>query len=114
MPDYIKRESAESVFSNARKSLIAKRCDYTANEYLTRETMLLNAEQIIHALPAADVREVVRGKWEKVEYNRGQHILYRCSLCGNPFGCDKGKPKENGLKYCPNCGADMRGEADGN
>lgn len=54
--DYISREAAESVFRNARKSLNAQKHDYMANEYLTRDTMLLNAEQIIHALPSAVVR----------------------------------------------------------
>lgn len=63
MSDYISREAAEEVFRNARKSLNAQKYDYMANEYLTRDTMLLNAEQIIHALPAADVRP----KWISVE-----------------------------------------------
>ena len=52
----------------------------------------------IESIPAANVRPVVRGKWEDcTEYN-GE---YRCSVCKEFEG-----HKRN---FCPNCGADMRG-----
>ena len=52
--------------------------------------------------------EPKEGKWEQVSAQRyfaSASYIYRCSVCG-----------ENNLrntKYCPNCGADMRGEKDG-
>ena len=51
----------------------------------------------IRAIPAADVRPVVRGKWIR----NGWSI--RCSECGYdmPFSV---------RNFCPNCGADMRSE----
>lgn len=61
----------------------------------------------IESLPAADVVEVVHGKWE---FNRGQAYgepLYFCSVCtdgGSEWGKDK---------YCPNCGAKMDGDKNG-
>ena len=50
-------------------------------------------------IPAADVRPVVRARWERNE--RGN---YNCSNC---------KSEHNavfGFFFCPNCGADMRPE----
>ncbi len=58
------------------------------------------AEQIAN-LPAADVVEVVHGKW--VEYQVPNIIC--CSEC------DWGTlVEEKNFKYCPNCGAKMDGE----
>ena len=61
-------------------------------------------------IPAADVRENVRGEWEEVA-ERGLCDLRRCSNCGHiePVGLEMITPKPN---FCPNCGADMRGEED--
>lgn len=56
-------------------------------------------DEVFDAIPAADVRPVVRGKWERNE--RGNYI---CSNC---------KSEHNavfGFIFCPNCGADMREE----
>lgn len=46
--------------------------------------------------PRADVRPVVRGRWEK-----DTPMGYKCSVCGCLM-----PGKSN---FCPNCGADMRG-----
>ncbi len=52
-------------------------------------------------IPAAGVREVVRAKWKR---RKGWERCV-CSLCSF----------ENEIEthFCPNCGADMRGGADG-
>ena len=54
----------------------------------------------LESIPPADVRENVRGEWRKMNHNLG----YECSECG--FECDMT------YYFCPNCGADMRGESD--
>lgn len=54
-------------------------------------------------LPAADVRPVVRGRWERTSKS-----LMACSACGNCVVDDR----IGGLFFCPNCGADMREEHD--
>lgn len=60
----------------------------------------------------ADVRENVKGRWIKEikhykddEQEYDYYDIY-CSACG-------GKPEKawHLTNYCPNCGADMRGEA---
>ena len=60
----------------------------------------------ISRVPIADVRENVRGEWQKVDeqpYFRKHFHKVCCSVC-----------RKQGYDYwnfCPNCGADMRGEA---
>ena len=62
----------------------------------------------IRSIPAADVRPVVRGKWE---WNDNNGYYY----CGN---CKAASPREDQdgeyidcPNFCPNCGADMREES---
>lgn len=74
---------------------------------------LVDVKRIIVKLPSAEPKT---GEWIKAtgmmppEFH-GHHC---CSECGNfanmepPFGS-----RENLSKFCPNCGADMRGEQDG-
>lgn len=72
---------------------------------------LLN--QLITKQPAADVVEVRRGEWCLVEY---EYLV--CDRCGHWHytGCDSTSEAKEKLKngeipnFCPNCGADMRGE----
>lgn len=59
-------------------------------------------------IPAADVQPVRRGEWEKIEeYGGWGDTYFRCSICGDEWDIDVGTPVENGMKYCPNCGARM-------
>ena len=73
----------------------------------------------LQALPAADVREVRRGKWIThpretwigVDINGNetqprQYFAYECPFCGFTAGMS-GKD----YNFCPNCGADMREES---
>ena len=59
------------------------------------------ARQIAHDFPAADVRPAKRGKWVD-EPIKG--VKYHCSVCQGRFNYT--------WHYCPNCGADMRGDID--
>ena len=59
--------------------------------------------------PAADVRPVVRGKWEEKRIPDddivcGYYIEWHCSCCG--VGADNYWKSD----YCPNCGASMVNE----
>lgn len=63
----------------------------------------------IENLPAADVREVKRGKWKYTEMYYDDYA-WVCSVCGEPWVLNDGTPAENNMNYCPNCGADMREE----
>lgn len=95
----------------------------TDKEYIEREAVLkmLNRNSITKAItfadgvsvydtikniPAADVAEVRRGKWEKVAaYNDGIINTVKCSICKEyqPIG------EWDWQAYCPRCGAKMEG-----
>jgi hypothetical protein len=58
--------------------------------------------------PTVDAVEVVHGRWMGGYKNRKGRWLYTkpcCSVCSFE--------QEGISNYCPNCGADMRGEEDG-
>lgn len=48
------------------------------------------------------------GKW--IEHEDWYDTYYECSSCGEAFSLIEGTPEDNEYNYCPNCGADMRGE----
>ncbi len=53
-----------------------------------------------------------KGKWVSTDDGwDGEYFV--CSACGCPWTLIEGSPEDNGMNYCPNCGADMRGEQDG-
>lgn len=62
----------------------------------------------IDAIPAADVRPVVRGRWERIDGLDELDPRMRCSVCGSvetPLASHR---------FCPVCAADMKGgESDG-
>ena len=75
-----------------------------------------DAVNIVENFPPADVRPVVRGRWE-VSDDSCWHI---CSECGAEIDasvgllCYVGDYEVRQHNFCPNCGADMRGgDADG-
>ena len=56
------------------------------------------------AMKKRDVRPVVHGKWEE-EDSASNRWAFRCSVC-------KSGPVGFKFRFCPNCGADMRGDDD--
>ena len=62
----------------------------------------------VNQTPTADVVEVKRGKWEKIKklFVAVNPYRHTCGLCGKSY-FDHNKFN---YPYCPNCGADMRGE----
>ena len=87
----------------------------------------------IERFPTADVRENVRGEWvlleprypveQKVYWNKEQALAdtkgngarerRECSCCGytKSFMCHMKDEQIKLWNFCPNCGADMRGES---
>lgn len=64
-------------------------------------------ENVVDALPAADVRPVKRGSWERRIDTRFGPKLNDIIICSN---CKVAFSTEDTLRrsFCPNCGADMR------
>ena len=51
------------------------------------------------------------GHWiEKEDFNGDTY--YDCSECGESFCLIDGTPTDNLYNFCPNCGADMRGDTE--
>lgn len=62
---------------------------------------------LIDEQPTADVHPNVRGEWKVDGIEQGFAFdHYTCSICGYVSGIKS-------TNFCPNCGADMRGEQDG-
>ena len=87
MADYIDREAAIDALRDAYGD------SYRAEDY-------------IRAIPSADVKPVVRGKWKRGAFTdvapKGIEFFY-CSECGIRY-----PHIEFPGNFCPNCGADMR------
>ena len=65
--------------------------------------------EAINGLSAADVVPVVHAYWiPQKENHEFKEVLMNCSACGYPVSRWTGN-----TNFCPNCGADMRGEQDG-
>lgn len=60
--------------------------------------------EIIKQIPSADVRENIHGTWEEWKGSRYPGLPI-CSNCKMGFSFNFKK-----YNFCPNCGADMRGE----
>ena len=69
---------------------------------------MIEHAETIDAVPSAQP-ERKKGKWHQRFYPKVEMMV--CSECGNEFSYDA----ETGVRdynFCPNCGADMRGEAE--
>lgn len=69
---------------------------------------------IINQFPPANVRPVVRGRWIHFYLDSDRYVEVKCSVCRKHFTVDIVRScgigvVEGDLRYCPNCGADMRG-----
>ena len=63
----------------------------------------VTADRIVESRPTADVKPVVHGKWEKgYSFPDGEYV--KCTVCGEIIKCIYP------MHYCPNCGAEMRGD----
>ena len=98
MAEYIEREAA----LNADFKIPAKRLD---TRIKTARDAVQAYANYIAALPAADVKPVVRGRWIEGEYE------WTCSVCGEKFSFYDNAFLHDGY-FCPNCGADMRNEVE--
>lgn len=73
----------------------------------------LIAMECIEKCKQADTQSVRRGYWEEVtDYGGWGDTHYRCSVCGEEWYLEDGKPKDNNMNFCPRCGAKMDAEPD--
>ena len=71
----------------------------TALEVTNPFATIADAKRVLADMDAADVAEVVYGKWG--DNGIAGSMLVKCSVCGYDCGAYS-------FSYCPNCGARMR------
>lgn len=97
--DYISRKEALSRFSFYQGDRIPEKdIDGFDNTISFKD-----AKAVIRSISPAEVRPVVYGEW-KTNSDRPDTLI--CSVCGSGYDMWKHDPHN----FCPNCGADMRGE----
>lgn len=69
-----------------------------------------NIAKELAKLPSAQP-ERKTGRWIEQD-DSWDGVYYECSACGEPWTLIDGTPWDNGMNFCPNCGADMRGEGE--
>lgn len=97
MTDYISRQAA----------IEALKFIFGGDVITEEESMVICAcFNAIRDIPAADVRENVKGEWTVEKIGEDSYSL-TCPVCGA-----KGDDIRSDFtfNFCPNCGADMRGE----
>jgi hypothetical protein len=65
------------------------------------------ARNIVEDEPTIDAEPVRHGKWMPISSNKKWIDVSKCSVCGKQYSL---YPLD--YNYCPNCGADMRGESE--
>lgn len=106
MAEYISREAVMLEIDAA---------DFVIDANFEGGATLLYCDDVVDrlsAIPAADVRPVVKARWKPVMLASNPNIQDRDELYGPLFVCDKCNWTMIGeSNFCPNCGADMRGES---
>ena len=83
-------------------SFLCKRCNEMYSDEPCEPSDCLMLEEL-EKCPTVDAVPVVHGRWELYP----SHMHRRCSVCKVEYD----KPKFNiRANYCPNCGADVRGD----
>ena len=115
MSDLIDRQAAIDAIRDHKRNVLGQRewDEGIAFGYSAAHEHICD---IIKTLPT--IAERKKGKWMG-ENTRSASYIFKCSCCGkNAYfvhGKGRGRNCENrycGYDYCPNCGADMRGDAD--
>lgn len=95
----------EYITKNRAKQFVCGHCNEVCSEEPC-EPSDCDWMAFIDKEPAADVVEVLHGRWEK------HGSKWQCTNCKVLMNLD-GTPQENSIYYCPNCGAYMMGENNG-
>lgn len=102
MAEYIKRSAVFEQFDNADAD-VCETDDFGGVDY---GFGMKNIKELINAIPAADVAQVVHGRWEYITQTFNTLGQIRCPFCAW-WSLDQ---SIDGIyKYCPNCGAKMDG-----
>ena len=80
---------------------------------LDQKLPISDLQHEVNLIKAAEVQRIKHGYWEEVtDYGGWGDTHYRCSVCGEEWYLEDGKPKDNNMNFCPRCGAKMDAEPD--
>lgn len=102
MAEYISREEAIDKMRSLKSRFRAKN-DWDSGY----DTAIAEAFEHIKRVPVADVQPVKHGEWKHVA-----GMNSKCSVCSHYFPVTEFDSRPFDINYCPNCGADMRGDAE--
>ena len=80
-------------------------CNYGHDYDENTDILGLKYVDIIKRMPSVEPERKM-GKWIEKEGYDGD-VYYDCSVCGNSWTTIDGTPWDNGMNYCPKCGARM-------
>jgi hypothetical protein len=108
MDEYVSREAVFQVVHGIARGIADRDTEALKAKNMKAFYMVKGAKEILDSvdtdlcyIQAADVQPVKHGEWLKVSWNN-----YKCSLCNNQY-VGMGAIT---FTYCPNCGANMRGD----
>ncbi len=101
MDEHISREAVNNIFDQACTECKEACLEFDGFMPDCDKCLLHTAKSQFKTIPAADVRPVVRGKWEFRSTDAIASKAWTCSVCG--------RRKVFKTNFCPQCGADMRG-----
>ena len=111
MNDSISRQAAIDALEEP-----CKVSDTWTDEYAVGErTQWEKDVKALNSLPSAQERK--KGKWIEFDSDEDKYDIIKCSHCKHIFTVDSYHWSDIGFvkddfNFCPNCGADMRGEED--
>ena len=97
MAEYIEREAVY----NTLKAMYCDECTDEKCQMCEYAYIMF----VLDNLPIADVQPVKRGRWL-----HDRKAQWKCSECGNFLDFDGLNCGRGTAFFCPNCGADMRGD----
>ena len=105
MNDYISREAVLKAFK-----LIAKNPNKDYQRGM-QDVIDCLVPEVIADIPTADVQPVKHGRWENEYLDDDDVWCADCTNCNNETHSRFGRVSI--YAYCPNCGANMRGDTNG-
>lgn len=100
-------EREKGTLEKIRAEIEQEKFEYEQIKDFTRYYGLGIALKIIDKYKCVPERE--KGEWIEREGYDGDPY-YECSICEKPWDTFEGTPRDNGMNFCPSCGADMRGD----
>ena len=90
-----------------RYRVLGKQFHFASDEERGLANGFCEVDELVNNQPTVDAVEVVHGEWQYYSESDFIKAHYRCSNCNQPR---YEHYAFNEFRFCPNCGADMKGE----